>query len=586
MLRKAATIVAIAAILGSCSGRQPEPGLRETDTAAGEATAPETPGTDVLKPADALAAETVEPGPAEDAPEETAQPETPEPEAEEPAETPAPEATEPEPAGEAPQKPGGPTVYHRMSFDGGMEGFEASGAAKVSLTDDAANGKALLCVCEGKWAGPALAFDIAGSKGLKMAFLAKGKNFGRASLNVSDRRAGDNTTSYAPRMLPDGEWTPVVYYLDRFRYNSSNEGYVAEETAYSGVRFFGPDPTGETTLTLDNFVIYRGDDTDAPSAVTGLKATVTAEGIELTWDPARDNVGVMEYEIDRMGEGEDGSAFGTGIYDSKKYAATCRTRFIDTTARRGNTYTYMVRACDFENNLGPSRLFVKATSALAVPVQKPAERTREELDRAVYAVKVREVHERGRGKVRKGHVCFYGDSLTHATSYPQAGQAALGIFTVAAHGFSGQTTSYAKDHVEEILDRENPEFLCVIFGTNDLRIGMPSDEQLKQWLDNMQTVAEAGQKRGTVVMFGTVPPKGFTDPDSKPEARYNEALAERAQSIGVPVAYVFQEIQAAGDRRNYISGDGIHWTGAGMEKAGIAWGKTMKHVQWVLRDGP
>lgn len=477
---------------------------------------------------------------------------------------------------------GGVVVYRKISFDEGMEGFGPSGQAKVALTDDAVSGKALRCDCEGKWTGPALSFDISGSKDLRMAFHAKPQNWERCTLNVHDQRANDNTTSYAYRFMPEGQWTPVLYYLDRFRYNSSATGFVGAATAYTGVRFYCGEPQeGKTiSLALDNFVLYRGADTQPPAKVTGLKAKATKDGVELTWDPAQDNVAPMVYVVSR--------AEGDGPFI--KVGECYQTYWTEDRLQGGREYSYRVLACDFEENVGAWSEVVKVKSLFTSPqviVGVDPELTQEEKDRPGYAGHVLEVHKKGEGKVRKNHVCCYGDSLTAATVYPQAVMSALGNLTVAAHGFAGQWTSFGKKHVEEILDRENPEFMLVLFGTNNLRTDRKATgKNFPEWMEDMEAIAKAGEARGTVVLFGEVPPAYFDDPESKPEAKYNEALAETARRIKVPMAYIFRDIQAAGDRRTFISGDGIHWTGEGMEVGGKAWAKAMAQVRWLLRDRP
>ena len=54
--------------------------------------------------------------------------------------------------------------------------------------------------------------------------------------------------------------------------------------------------------------------------------------------------------------------------------------------------------------------------------------------------------------------------------------------------------------------------------------------------------------------------------------------------IGVPVADVFARLQAAGDRRQYLAEDGVHWRPAAMEVAARAWADALRRVEWVLRD--
>jgi len=138
--------------------------------------------------------------------------------------------------------------------------------------------------------------------------------------------------------------------------------------------------------------------------------------------------------------------------------------------------------------------------------------------------------------------------------------------------------------VQEVLANENPEFLLVLFGTNNLKNRNAGKEELATWMADMEAIALAGHANGTVVLFGTVPPRGFKDPESKPEAEFNRQLKDLGRRLGVPVADLFREVQMAGDRKEFLAGDGVHWKKAGMAVAGQAWAKTMRQVQWVLRD--
>jgi hypothetical protein len=33
-----------------------------------------------------------------------------------------------------------------------------------------------------------------------------------------------------------------------------------------------------------------------------------------------------------------------------------------------------------------------------------------------------------------------------------------------------------------------------------------------------------------------------------------------------------------------MGGDGVHWRGEGMEIAGLAWGRTLDQIRFVIRD--
>ncbi|WP_456432066.1 hypothetical protein [Thermosulfuriphilus sp.] len=155
-----------------------------------------------------------------------------------------------------PERRAGVTIYYRTNFDQDQGGFYGSKQVRQTLVEEAISGKALKTICRQKWSGPALKIKIEGSQGLKIAFMAKGLGFKLARLNLFDKLANDNTTPYAYRFLPEASWTPVLYYVDRFHYNSRARGYVRPQTFFTNLRFWSPDPKGrEVAIILDNFII-------------------------------------------------------------------------------------------------------------------------------------------------------------------------------------------------------------------------------------------------------------------------------------------------------------------------------------------
>ncbi|MCK4292729.1 MAG: hypothetical protein KAY65_05995 [Planctomycetes bacterium] len=84
-------------------------------------------------------------------------------------------------------------------------------------------------------------------------------------------------------------------------------------------------------------------------------------------------------------------------------------------------------------------------------------------------------------------------------------------------------------------------------------------------------------------VVGTIPPRGWS-PDSAPEAKFNKNIVELCHRLKTPVGYIFEDFQAAGDRRRYMGSDGVHWRDAGMEIGARAWGKTLEQIRFVLRD--
>ncbi|MDP6506536.1 MAG: SGNH/GDSL hydrolase family protein, partial [Planctomycetota bacterium] len=440
----------------------------------------------------------------------------------------------------------------------------SSSGGRLSLVKGAA-GKALHIECVSQWSGTVLPIKVRDSQGLKMAFHMKGINHRAATVNVFDSVRKDNTTAYGYRHLHrSGAWTPVLYHVSRFHYNSSQRGYINRQATFTGIRFFGPAKLeANTSFTLDNFVLYRGDDRQAPVQVTGLKVTPTGKGMHLTWMPGDDNVAVQVYGISRA---RDGGPF-------MKIAESIRTEFIDASAGKGKC-AYRVLAVDFEENMGPWSAPVAAISA--------GRSHSTQMETAYFADHIREVHRRGKGKVRKGHATLFGDSLTGATSYHHQGRAALRTMTVNAFGYAGMRTSFGRNRVAQIIRNENPEFIFILYGTNNSK----SPQSIKAAMEDMESIMKTCEENGTVAIVGTIPPRGFKDPKSTGEANYNAALKDLARKLKIPVGYIFEEIQALGfEKRNTcIAADGVHWHRNGFFVAAQSWGKALDEVRFVLRD--
>jgi hypothetical protein len=465
------------------------------------------------------------------------------------------------------EEAGGVTVYRRIDFDAGRGGWGADGGAEVALTDDAVHGRALRVDCREGWAGCRLPVSIVGSRDLKLVAVMKGRHLDSAGINAYDIAARDNTTAYGYRYIEADRFTPMLYRLDRFRYNSATSGFVSPGTHYGHVRFYGPsDVEPGTWFAMDNVVIYRGEDRRPPAKVTGLTAAATDRGVHLAWDPADDNVTPTVYVIARS----DGGAF-------RKVAESCSTSHLDAAAGRG-VRRYRVFAVDAEENVGP---WSDAVSVRSTAAPRKADLSREVRDRLGYADDVRRVHDRGKGKVRRNHATLFGDSLTGATVYPQCARAAFGTLSVSAFGYPAQRTGFARGKVQEILEREHPEFMFILYGTNNNK----AEAHLSAAMEDLAAVVEACEARGTVAVLGTIPPRGW-EAASAPEAEFNRRLIALCRERKIPTGYIFEAFQAAGpeNRRTYLGGDGVHWTGEGMALAARAWGRVLDQIRFVLRD--
>lgn len=465
------------------------------------------------------------------------------------------------------------TLYYSLDFEQEPGGFEPSEACRLEIAKEGIRGKSLRIgrVAPGGIFGATLPLRIPGSKDLKIAYHCRSSGVPEAGLNAYDQIALDNTTSKAYRWLYEDRWTPILYYIDAFRHNSQpSTSTVGPETFFQAIRFHGEKEGSEQTwMLVDSFVVYRGDDRTPPERVQGLEAEAGKDGIHLRWQAAKDNTAVMLYVIARA-EGEEG-AF-------KKIAESFTNHSVDRVAEPG-IYRYSVLACDFEENLGdwcqPLRVQADFRSELS-------EKSIEQKERERYRERVLAIARAGQRNIQRNLVVCYGDSLTGATLYPLMAQAALGIKRIAAYGYEGKTTSFGREHAGEVFERDHPYLALVLFGTNN-----PKDpESIRGAMEDLVSLVETAAAKGTMVILGTIPPRGFGDPESRPEAEFNRALVETCGKHGIPCGHLFEEYQRHPDRRDLIAGDGVHNTAAGMAASARAWKRVWDEVHFVLRDKP
>ena len=406
-----------------------------------------------------------------------------------------------------------------------------------------------------------LPLGVKGSKGLKVAFLARGVGpVSRVPFNLYDLRARNNTSSTADRWV-DAQWRPIVCYVEDFNYNGTNTR-VATKTRFRSIFFHGnPSDDANAKLELRNLVVYRGDDRTPPSAPTGLKEI---RARVFTWEPAKDNVGVARYVVSH--EVEAGKFVKVAETTEPSYHAT----------HAGPRLR--VLAVDFENNVGPWSAPVIVKGVLTAVRGERV--TQLQKDRVGYAANIRKIHAAGVGKVIRNRVFFYGDSLTNATIYPRAGQCALGRFEMRSVGHSGIPTGGALRNIDRHLAKYNPEFCLILLGTNNGKSAGGIEAAMK----DLMAMAAKCKARGTVPVFMTIPPRGWRE-TSDPEKAYNVALARTCRGKGYPAAYSFEALMKA-DRKAVLLGDGVHFLPAGVDICAKAWRATMEHVLFALLDRP
>jgi hypothetical protein len=156
-----------------------------------------------------------------------------------------------------------------------------------------------------------------------------------------------NGTSSQIEIWYDGEFVPSISVTGNFGTNPIGRVHLGD-SATTNIYNIALDEVGLNTSFIEV------DDTQPPSVPTGLAAVAAAPHIvNLTWDPATDNLGVAGYDIYRNG------ALLTSI--------GAATNYTDTPVSPTFTYNYQVQARDVAGNLS-------ARSAVA-SVTTPADTT-------------------------------------------------------------------------------------------------------------------------------------------------------------------------------------------------------------------
>jgi hypothetical protein len=185
---------------------------------------------------------------------------------------------------------------------------------------------------------------------------------------------GANTSAFAPATLSAGAWTHLATTYDGVRLRLYANGVEVSSVARTGAirtstfplqiggdSFFGQSFAG----TIDEVRVYNralapseiqsdmtapvvtpGVDTSGPSKPEGLTAMAfTGTQVNLNWTASTDDVGVVEYRVERCR--------GVGCTSFELIGAAPGPQHNDTGLALNTSYTYRVRAVDAAGNVGP-----------------------------------------------------------------------------------------------------------------------------------------------------------------------------------------------------------------------------------------
>jgi chitodextrinase len=122
----------------------------------------------------------------------------------------------------------------------------------------------------------------------------------------------------------------------------SDTGLQASTSYSYRVRARDAVPNWSAFTVKDSSTTLSSSDTQAPTAPTSLSLTAGPNQISLTWNGSTDNVGVVEYRVERCA--------GSGCSTYLDIGAASGTTYLDTAVSVATNYSYRVRARDAAPN--------------------------------------------------------------------------------------------------------------------------------------------------------------------------------------------------------------------------------------------
>lgn len=174
----------------------------------------------------------------------------------------------------------------------------------------------------------------------------------------------------------------------------------------------------------------------------------------------------------------------------------------------------------------------------------------------------------------------FGDSITRGVGnggYPPFLQARLtskfGPSTVINRGVGGETTSSGVNRINNVLNADNPEFILIMEGTNDIGFGRSEDSAAF----NLGVMMDRAIGFGARPIISTVTPR--LDGSNDPVRRLNDLIRGLAGQKGVPLTDNFSAINAVPDADDNLYTDHIHFNDTGNDIMAEAWFQTISGLK-------
>lgn len=132
-------------------------------------------------------------------------------------------------------------------------------------------------------------------------------------------------------------------------------------------------------------------------------------------------------------------------------------------------------------------------------------------------------------------VCL-GDSIT-ASGYPNDLASMTGKNVINA-GHSGEESGGGASRVDGVLDQYHPAYLCILYGANDVRNGVPSQRTKA----NLQSIINAARAKNTIPIIGTLTPMSGDFDQFEGDAR---ALSAQIRSLAAGSSTALADLDSA-----------------------------------------
>jgi len=140
-------------------------------------------------------------------------------------------------------------------------------------------------------------------------------------------------------------------------------------------------------------------------------------------------------------------------------------------------------------------------------------------------------------------------------------------FTIRTEGKPGQTAAGDLARLEGLLDKDRPDVLLLMEGSND--VNSPASGARRAGLDGLEDMLRAALARGITVFVATIPPEragGVYDASSFLIPGFNDGVRAMVAAKGGYLVDVYAAINA--DLPRYIGADDLHPTAEGLQRIG------------------